>query len=144
MMVASQWKMSSSARGPALHDVGGSFWRSCDTTRERERARASEGQRGAVIESRCVAAVGGGGNRTHSLRSTRSRPGETLSRARTKTGGERIEASRKPEIRGRRPPRMPPTCSSFVMRLDAIVKHSTVRYVLREGVRFVRGASAVK
>ena len=50
----------------------------------------------------------------------------------------------KPEIRGRRPPRMPPTCSSFVMRLDAIVKHSTVRYVLREGVRFVRGASAVK
>ena len=29
MMVASQWKMSSSALGPALHDVGGSFCRSC-------------------------------------------------------------------------------------------------------------------
>lgn len=29
MMVASQWKMSSSALGPALQDVGGSFWRSC-------------------------------------------------------------------------------------------------------------------
>ena len=28
-MVASQWKMSSSALGPALQDVGGSFWRSC-------------------------------------------------------------------------------------------------------------------
>ena len=28
-MVASQWKMSSSALGPALHDVGGSFCRSC-------------------------------------------------------------------------------------------------------------------
>lgn len=46
MMVASQWKMSSSALGPALHDVGGSFWRSCKS-KKRTGKRGGRSQRRA-------------------------------------------------------------------------------------------------
>ena len=60
MMVASQWKMSSSALGPALHEVGGSFCRSCELVR-RVAGLGKVCCRGEVLD----------------VQFARSRPGET-------------------------------------------------------------------
>ena len=118
-MVASQWKMSSSALGPALQEVGGSFWRSCD-------AGDSWVMNAMMVSVGRVA-------RARSGRAARARL-----RARSPSGifwgapfffrareEKNLEGSKKPYGRGAIAPgatfARARTCSSLVIRLDAIV-----------------------
>lgn len=117
-MVASQWKMSSSALGPALQEVGGSFWRSCD-------ARDSWARNAMMVSVGRVASARSGRAARARLRA-RSRPafflGCSLLRAREE---KNLEGSKKPYGRGAIAPgatfARARTCSSLVIRLDAIV-----------------------
>ena len=118
MMVASQWKMSSSALGPALHEVGGSFWRSCDA----EVRGWERWERSASVARRARDRV--------ASRERGSGPGLrpaffwgcSLPRAREE---KNWDGSRKPYGRGAIAAGATfvraRTCSSLVIRLDAIV-----------------------
>ena len=118
MMVASQWKMSSSALGPALHEVGGSFWRSCDAEVHRWETCGRSASVAVRARDRVASRERGSGPGL--------RPaffwGCSLPRAREE---KNWDGSRKPYgrvaiaagatfVRAR-------TCSSLVIRLDAIV-----------------------
>ncbi len=117
-MVASQWKMSSSALGPALQEVGGSFWRSCDAG-------------DSWVMNAMMVSVG------RVARARSGRAGRARLRARSPSGflgcslllssarGKKLQGSKKPYGRGAIAPgatfARARTCSSLVIRLDAIV-----------------------